>query len=108
VRRYWPNNQHDAAGLTYAHCTKATPGKPDTAPNTAYVLCSVPFTMYRVGTNPLIAGDADTFDVEVNGAVIGSGDTKDDALADARYRLMDTSRTAAGFTYEPPLNGTKK
>lgn len=83
------------AQLTYAHCTHATAGKGDVAPFTRYETRSVEFVMYRVGPHPMIQDDEDSFDVEVDGEIVGSGDTKEEAIGDARYRLMDKSRSAA-------------
>ena len=80
--------------ITYAHCTKATPGQPDTAPFTRYEFRTVSALMYRHHYNPLMEL-ADDFSVEIDGQPMGAGDTKEDASDMARYRLMDASRTAA-------------
>lgn len=79
--------------LTYVHCTRATPGELDKVPHTSYVFRIVRAKMFRVPGNSAVPED--TFELEVDGKVIGYGDTKEEALGIARYRLMADSREAA-------------
>lgn len=85
--------------IDYVHCVRAVPGKPDRAPFTQYVWRTADALMYRLPADPMLGETEDTFRVDVDGKPVGYGDTKTDAIGDARYRLMDASRTAAGFDY---------
>ena len=92
--------------LTYAHCIKAEPNKPDVAPYTRYEFRTVEAQMFRVHGSKM-HGIKDTFDVDVDGRTISNGDTKEEARSLAAYTLMDESRTAAGFDFEPAQLTTK-
>lgn len=89
------NNQDKSFSLTYSHCTKATPGELDRYPFSEYEHRTVRAIMYRVRWDDLLDNEPDDFRVEVDGKFAGEGDTKEDAVHDARYRLMDRSRQEA-------------
>ncbi len=84
--------------ITYAHCTLA-----DACGNDIdYELRTVDALMFRRAW-PEFIGIEDDFHVEVDGKPIGYGDTKEDATGQARYRLMDASRTAAIIAARQPI-----
>lgn len=88
-------SQDKTFDLTYAHCTRYTAGQPDRDPFSSYEFRVVRAKMFRVAPDRLLGETEDSFELERDGQVIGWGDTKQDAIHDARYRLMDRSRTEA-------------
>jgi len=87
--------------LTYSHCIKATRGQLDRYPHTDYVRKTVDAKMWRYPAAIEIGETADTFAVEVNGQLFESGDTKEDAIHEACYWLMNNSRQEAYARAEP-------
>ena len=88
--------------IQYSHCTNAQPQRPDVAPFTRYELRTADgLKMYRVAPIAEIRDDVETFEVVRDGVVIGDGETKAEAINDARWFLMNESRDAAGFNFNP-------
>ncbi len=81
--------------LTYAHCIRYTPNKPDAAPYSDYVFRSVRVNMLRSGPDARLGETTDSFCVLLDGRRFCWGDTKDEANHHAAYTLMDESRVAA-------------
>ena len=77
--------------LTYAHCTKYTPGELDVAPYSEYAFRTVYAEMFRL----VDRSKEEYFRIEVDGRVFGEGETKIDAAGDAQYWLMNASRNSA-------------
>jgi hypothetical protein len=80
--------------LSYVHCVKYNPNELDRAPHSAYEWREVPAVMYRLAANPLLGLD-ESFEVRVNGVGVGWGDSKEDAIGEAKYNLMNSSRKSA-------------
>jgi hypothetical protein len=79
--------------ITYSHCVKYTPGQLDRAPFSAYIMKTVEIDLYRC------SGDStdpqEWFKIKIDGQFLSSGDTIDDAIFEAQYRLMACSRDVA-------------
>lgn len=81
--------------IQYSHCVKYTHGKPDRYPFSEYVWKTEDVTIWKHRPDPMRGFPEEHFTSALNNAPFGYGDTLDDVIGNARYRLMDLSRTIA-------------
>lgn len=78
--------------IEYAHCIKWTQGQLDCAPYSRYELRSVCATLRQYRG---LLDEPTEYLVTFDGVVIGDGDSDNEAIAQARYWLMNESRKKA-------------
>lgn len=78
--------------IQYAHCTKFTAGEKDVHPHSAYEMRYAEVDIY-MEEDPEYNG-CDWY-VRRGNVLVGTGETREDALNSAAYWLMDYSRKVA-------------
>ena len=82
--------------IQYSHCTKFTPGQLDRDPFSQYESRSVNVRL----SEECFEGEA-FYRVRIGDRILATGETAEEAIANAQYRLMSESREKAG-----PLDAT--